>query len=458
MKVLLATVINPKYKHQIIPDVGIGYLASSARKAGHEVIYYNGLIHNQIPEFESYLSKNLPDIVGFKVFFGDMIYLKDCIGIVKKQCPQATIVVGGPHPSCIREEIMKIKGIDFAFHGEAEVGFPMLLDVLDGKLKRRYEDIPGLIWHQGSRIIVNPKMFIENLDSLEMPAWDLINPHENAIDQYGFSVKSYPTAPIITTRGCPFECTYCSAKLVSGRRVRHRGIDQVIREIVFLKNRYGIKEFTILDDNFTADKKYTLEFCKKVKRQKIFWTCPQGVRLDCIDEGVLMAMKDAGCYSFGVGIESGSQGVLNHMKKRLTVPLIKDKINLIKRCGIKVQGFFIIGFPGETMEDLKKTEKLASSLPLYRLFFSIFTPYPGTEIYEELKEKKLLPDSVIYDYNSVSVPLSDIPISKLKRIQRMAILRFYLKPRVFLEILSTIRKPHQIKYLFNQVNEIILKR
>ena len=222
-----------------------------------------------------------------------------------------------------------------------------------------------------------------------MPSWDLLRPDTYPLAPHGGFFKNYPIAPIIITRGCPFACTYCAGYLVSGKKIRHRSIDKVIEEIEVLYHKYGIREIHIEDDNFTFYHDLVYEFCKKLKEHNlnISWTCPNGVRLDSLDKELLLTMKEAGLYSISVGIESGSDKILKDMKKNLTKEKIREKIELIKDCGLEVSGFFIIGYPTETKKDIMDTINFAGSLDLKRAGFSLFKPFPGTEATRQLVEK-----------------------------------------------------------------------
>lgn len=458
MKVLLASVVDPDYKHQITPDLGIGYVASAARRSNHEVFYFNGRLKTSFQDFGRCIQEISPEVIGFKVYFGDITNLKKCIKLCRDLNSEIKIIIGGPLPSCIKEDVFKKVDVDFAFFGEAELGFPKLLDSLKRRSNSSLAKIPALIWKDKGSIQVNQWEPVDDLDKLEMPAWDLIDPLCNAVDQYGFSTKAAVTAPIITTRGCPYPCTYCSAKMITGKRIRFRSVANIIKEIKFLMGRYGIKEFSIVDDNFAANKNFVKEFCSQVRHLGIYWTCPQGIRLSALDRNTLRLMKEAGCYSFGVGIESGSQRILDKMKRNTTIEEMRHQIKLVNSAGIKVQGFFQLGFPGETKEDIQKTITYALSLPLYRCFFNIFTPFPGTEVYGEVmqNESNKTLDLENLSYHEAIIPTGDLTRSQIKKFQRRATLLFYLKPRVLFSVIWSIRRPQQISYLLKQIGVVLL--
>ena len=221
---------------------------------------------------------------------------------------------------------------------------------------------------------------------------------------------------------------------------------KVIDEIKVLYHDYGIREIHIEDDNFTFNHDLVRELCGKLKENNlnITWTCPNGVRLDTLTEDLLLTMKEAGLYFISVGIESGSDKILRDMKKNLTTAKIREKIELIKRCGLGVSGFFIIGYPTETKEDMMDTINFAISLDLKRALFSLFKPFPGVEITNELirrGEWKNVSDEewarfVLAD--AVYAP-PGFTLKEMKKLRLMALLRFYFRPKIVVGFLLDIK-------------------
>jgi radical SAM superfamily enzyme YgiQ (UPF0313 family) len=459
MKVLLVSPINRTYV--IMPNIGLGYLAAALRKDSHEVkILHCAKERMSYPKYAEFLKKDKFDIVGFQVFSYDLDSVKEHARLLKSINPSACIVVGGPHPSSAPEHTMEyLKDIDFAFQGEAEAGFSRLINRLsankqdaleDGDL----EDIPGLVWRSKSGIKVNDRGYINNLDELGFPSWDLMDPREYPEAPHGAFARNFPVAPIIITRGCPFLCTFCAGHTISGRKVRRRSISHVMAEIDFLMDNYGVKEFNIEDENFTLHKDLVEEFCNEVLKRniKISWNCPSGIRIDTLSKPLLALMEESGCYSFGIGIESGSQKMLDLFRKNLTVKKIEEQTAMLRYTKIKATGFFLLGYPGETAEDIKETIRFAKKLPLYRAQFNSFMPLPGSEVYGALKEKGLLGDLewrhfFVHDVTYISEELSR---KKLGRLRRKAYLEFYLRPKIMFKILGEIRSFRHLVYLFSR--------
>jgi anaerobic magnesium-protoporphyrin IX monomethyl ester cyclase len=447
MKILLMNPIRERTDH-VAPDLGLGYLATWARKDGHEVyILDSNNLKLSFDDLRNKITLLKPDLVGIKLFTQDLTIVKNTLRLVKENNRGIVTVVGGAHPSALPEHTLRTLGdADYAFNGEAEIGFPKLLQFIAGK--GQLADVPGLIWREENEIRVNRQLFVENLDELGMPAWDLLDPREYSDTAETFR-KAFPAAPISITRGCPFPCTYCAGSTISGKPIRTRSIDNVLNEMQYLMDNYGVREFNIADDNFTHNRKVVEAFCQGIidRKWKIYWSGSTGIRLDSLDENLLQLMRQSGCYSFYVGIESGSQPILDLMKKRLKIDQIRRGVEMISRSGILVSGFFIIGYPGETREDILKTIEFAKSLPLFKAHFFHFTALPATEAYETLlKEGKISgpDDSMFMD---VSYVPEGFTANELKKLLRKAYLDFYLRPSVILSLLKRLSSPEQLKLI-----------
>lgn len=436
---------------ELIPPFSLGYLATAIR-GKHEVAILDGLKEKlTTAKLEQFLKQGKYDVVGLQIFTFQVLVVKEYIKIIKNILPQAKIILGGPHPSCSPNNIFNFfSEADWAFKGEAEVGLAGLLDLLvDNKIfPEQLKNIPGLIWRNGSQVIINQQAYFDNLDEFGIPSWDLIKPNTYPLAPHGGFYKNYPIAPIIISRGCPFSCTYCAGPVISGKKIRYRSADKVIEEIKILYHQYDIREIHIEDDNFTFNHDLVKELCKKLKENNlnITWTCPNGVRLDTLTEDLLLTMKDAGLYFISVGIESGSDKILRDMKKNLTTATIKEKISLIKKCGLEVSGFFIIGYPTETKKDIMDTINFAVKLDLKRALFSLFKPFPGVEITSELIKKGEWKN--ISDEDWARFVLADaiyappgFTLKEMKRLRLKALLRFYFRPKIIIAFFKDLKGP-----------------
>lgn len=367
MKILLVKPYNSG--DHIQPSLGLGYLATSIRDR-HEVRILDCIKERvDIRKIGRIIKGYNPDVLGLQYYTFDTSFVKGVLKLAKETRKEIVTVVGGPHPSAVPHDTMgALSGsLDFLFAGEAEAGLGLLLDELESG-RKDLSSIPGLVWRDGHETKSNPRAVIEDLDKIGMPAWDLIRPETYPESQHGAFYKKFPIAPIMITRGCPYPCTFCAGHVIAGRKTRRRSIDNVCDEIVGLKNNFGIKEFHVIDDNFTSSASYAKEFLRKLKMLDLgmSWAVPNGVRLDTLDEEMLGLMKETGLYLLSAGIESGSDRILGLMKKSLTTRQIRERLKMIKGAGIDVAGFFILGFPGETIESARETIRFASELDLVR--------------------------------------------------------------------------------------------
>ncbi len=453
----------------VIPPFGLGYIATSLRKHGYNVSILDCAKENyDYNDFERYIKKNSFDVIGIQLFTADFGSVKKSIEIIKNADEKKIIIVGGPHPSCTPKTILNdLEDIDYAFWGEAERGFPELIDqIYYNKDKENLSNISGLIYrdaeaqHAVPNHKINRPYFEDNLDKLGMPAWDLIPPDSYPPAPHGVIAKRLPTAPISISRGCPYPCSFCAAKTVTGRKLRYRSIYNVIEEIKLLYYEYKVREIHIEDDNFTLKKDFVVDFCNSLIKEKldISWACPNGVRLDTLDLDLLKIMKRSGCYSFAVGIESGSERVLRHMKKKLSLNLIKEKIELCSKIGIRTTGFFIVGYPVETKEDILETIRFAKSTKLDRAEFANFMPLPGTAAYDYLIEnnepintnwEQYLPNRyVVYSPKGVSA-------KELRRLQQKAFFKFYFRPHIIIGIIKEIKSWKHCRYILKRYLDTI---
>jgi len=454
MKIVLVKPFN-LHSFSFVPPIGIGYLAAALRKqGGHEVLVYEA-VRDQIATvdpFRAYLEQHRPDVVGIQVYSVDLHIVRDYLRAIKGHDPRVVTVVGGPHPAADPAGTMEYYGadlLDYAIAGEAELGLPALVDHLAGG-GTPLDQVAGLAWRSGEGgCTVNAKQVVDCVDEIPWPAWDLLRPEDYPQAPLGGVAKGFPVGPIMVSRGCPLKCTFCAAKSVYGLGFRIRSVDDVIEEIKYLKQAHGVREIMIQDDNITFSKKLVLEFCEKIAPLDIPWNCSNGIRLDMVNDEVVRAMKEAGCYLVGVGIESGSQRVLDDMKKKLRLEKIRERVELISRHGIHVVGLFIIGYPTETREDILETIAFAKSLPLGSAAFANFLPLPGSPIWDELRASGQITDLDLGGMNYYQATRSFTPhlsLDELNRLLRKAVREFHLRPQIIYKVL---RRSGSVSNLFH---------
>lgn len=461
MKVLL---INPLTLEDsmvnITPNLGLGYLATALRNNGFDVEIWDGVKKEMTKKkLDDRLKNTDYQVAGFQVYTRSVREVQDGLERAKALNPEVVTVIGGPHPSGDPEGSMKFLKADYSFRGEAEIGLVQLLKKLSGKEDCQFKDMNNLIWRNNGAVVSNPLKPIEDLDVVGIPAWDMINPNDYPYAPIGAFSKKFPLTSISSTRGCPYRCTFCANNTIMGRKVRARSTGIVLKEMELLHDKYGIREFQIIDDNFTSKKELTLGVCQGIidRGWDISLSFPNGVRLSTLDEDILHLLEKAGCYSLGLGIESGSPSTLKNMRKAQSVDEIKEKVNLIHRVTkIRTTGFFIIGYPTETEDDILQTIELSKELPINRAQFTICLPVPGSEMTETMIKEGKLKDvdfSDISFQNIVHVP-ENMTMEELKKYRTKAYMEFYLRLRIIFGLLSEIQSLEHVKFLFRRVKKL----
>lgn len=395
MKVLF--VLPPfRYGRDVLP-LGPAYIASMLLKNSHKVAVLD------VDAFE-YTRKELMQL--FQRLDYDVIatggmataykFVKDISEDIKKIRPDVKIITGGHMVTPAPKLILKNSGVDIGVIGEGELTMVELLDALTNNKPLGMVD--GIAFkNNGGITLTKPRELIKNLDSLPFPAWDLFFAKEVYTRSTRFSslLKARKSINISTGRGCPYECTFCSYD----RRVRLRSADNIISELYELKRRYKIGSFSIQDELFIVDRKRAVEFCNKLIKSRLNLTWQASGRVNLIDKELLKLFKKAGCLEVSYGIESGSPKVLDRMKKKITPKQIEDAIRWTTEAGLVPGGSWILGMPGEDKESVHETLRLYKSINRYRRYSNRFffaTPYPGTQLYEEMKSMGRIKDEDKY--------------------------------------------------------------
>ncbi|MFC1511140.1 B12-binding domain-containing radical SAM protein [Candidatus Margulisiibacteriota bacterium] len=417
MKVLL--IIPRRDTRSILPapDIGVAYLASAALRAGAEVEVLDAHLEDVGPEkFKDWLHDKNFDLIGIKCLSIDLYNVLEYCRVIKENSRDTITVLGGPHPTALPDSVLQSGHVDCVIRGEGELGiFKLIKKIMNGNR---------------TILLPEPISLEVDLDALGWPAWQL------------FKIKQYPQLPgpsgrflpIITTRGCPNECTFCGFSSTYGKKVRTRSPENVIEEIKWLIKDFDIQKVSIFDDNFLYHKAHAIKISELYKKEnfRVGFDISQGVRIDRIDQELIVKLAEAGCDYMGIGVESGSQKTLDTIKKGTNIGQIKETIDLIKgNSRIKLTGFFIIGFPHETESDILETISFALKLKLDYAAFTIFTPFPGTALFGQMiKEgyfsadhinwENLLLDKTTFEHRNISS-------QRLKKMQQQAYLRFYLR-------------------------------
>jgi len=445
------------------PTLGFGYLSSVLKKKGHEVSVLNCIKENiEFEDLENVIRDKDPSAVGVQLFTCDFSSAKRTLQVAKRINSDLLTLIGGPHVSGDYKEVLNdLPEADYGFRGEAEHGLIKFLDYIESKNDMKLEEIPGLLYRSNGLIKYNDRGMVNDLNEIGFPDWDEIDPRTYPPGPQGTFTKRIPTAPILTTRGCPYPCTYCSVELNTGRKLRKRSAQNVVDEIELLNKKYGVQEIHISDDNFTLDKKRVKNICNMILDRKIdiSWSCPNGVRLDSLNPELLKLMEKSGCYSFSVGIESGSPRILKLMRRRVNLKTMEEKMKLVvDNTKIRVTGFFIMGYPTETLDELKMSLDLSLRLPLSRGQYSNYIPLPGTQAFNMLLESgEIKRSEVNWDsfqlYRDTYHPKT-MTNKQLRRFITKSFARFYLRPRILWGVLREINNLTQFRYAFKRLIDI----
>lgn len=359
-----------------MPPLGILSIGTYLRLHGYEVAYLD-LFANRISRttFLQFLKEFNPGLVGISTYTESYAVVKQVAKMIKQVLPETKQVLGGPHVSFLPEECLHETVADYVSRGEGEMTFAELLEYLNyGTIK--LEQIKGLSYWKDNQIIHNPQRgFIEKLDCLPLPAMD-----EEQLSKY--KIKQL----IITSRGCPGQCVYCASAALSGRKYRARSAEHIFSELHFKYHVKGESYFAFLDDTFTANKRRLYKFCDYVMKSgmKIVWRCDS--RTDILSCEMIDKIKEAGCIAVHVGVESGSQEVIDNINKHINLEKTKALVKYMYEQGLSVMCSFIVGHHCDTEETIEKTISLAEEFrDCYHanVGIGLNTPFPGTVLYNE---------------------------------------------------------------------------
>lgn len=429
MKVLL---INPPFdyysRHLPIGEpLSLGYLASYLMKFGyaveildavadkttrHGTYWHYGLQDNEVAKR---IKEFKPDVAGITCPFSLRIDAALRVAKLVKQVDKKIItVVGGIHPTIFPLETVSHQEVDYVIIGEGEESLLALIRKIESGKKLKKIAIDGCAYKENGNIKLNQKRnFIENLDSIPLPARELL-PMEFYLRRktilYGLGGRR--AASIITSRSCPRRCSFCSMYLSHGSKWRGRSAENVLGEIEELVRKYRVEEIFFMDDNLTFDKKRMMKLCELILRKgvKFRWNTPNGVRADSLDVDLARIMKKAGCVNVCIGIESGNEKIRNGViKKGLSEEQINKALNACRKVGLPVVGFFILGIPGETEKTFADTVKMVKNLPFSMIATSFFTPLPGTKLYDDCVRNGYIEKDYWRKLKQFNIPIVETP-------------------------------------------------
>jgi radical SAM superfamily enzyme YgiQ (UPF0313 family) len=434
--------------HNVSAPLGLAYLAAMVKDLPVWVkIVDANLQQMTLQQIEEELREFKPDLVGMGITTASAKACGAIAKAVKQNSGKAIVVVGGPHVVATGSAMLQVfKEIDILIPGDAEEAFRELVQaLLAGK---PLSNCRGIIFRRKGKIAKTKEMPLLPLDQIPFPAWEMLP----ALERYSFQPATYRRKPqsfIVASRGCPYRCTFCHISRFRPK-IRFRSPGNIVEELRILNRDYGIKEFRFADEIFTINKKWCYEICDRIIKKKldISWTCD--ARADHMTVELAKKLHAAGCWSVSMGIESGSQRVLDRIKKDITLQQVRDAVLAAHKGGLGVRAFFMLGFPFETKEDIERTIAFAKSCGLDFCQFSFVIPFPGTEIFDICRKKGLFGKNGWLDYNAseytrpVCLP-EGITEQEMMRYFKRAYREFYLRPKLWFSYIKSIRGFTDIK-------------
>ncbi len=445
MKIAL---VRPNYRsHIITPPLGLGYLSAYLKKHGISTVIIDGLKENlNLRRMIKRLHDLKPDAVAITcltAFYQQTVLLSREL---KKN--GMTTIIGGPHPTFLPYQTLVESQADYVICGEGEI--PLLGLIRNNFCNDNIQGVYSLdnLKDEGQAVI--KAKIVEKLDVLPFPDWEQMNPHDYPKAPHGAIIRGFPVGVIVTSRGCPYECTFCAAPKFCDRKIRFRTPENVVEEIEYLIKNFKIREIHFEDDSLTFNADNVKKLCRLLieRKIKINWACPNGIRADNISPEIIQLMKNSGCYYFAYGVESANPQILKKIKKKESIETIEKAIEMADRAGISTQGFFIFGLPGETKETIEENINFALRSRLSRAQFIILDVLPGSELWDTLKGE-FIPNWEKESYREPEWLPEGMTKDQLLAAQTRAFKKFYLRPKIFLELLKLVDH-RQISYLIRR--------
>ena len=413
----------------VYPALGLAYLAAAVRAAGYPVSILEGNAHRlSMEQIKAQAASFNPQIIGLSSTTFNWPLVAETAKAIRSTIPDCLILVGGPQLSLYAAQCLDEPAVDGAVIGEGEQALTEIARALESG--HSPVGIAGTMFREKGELVMGPdRLPVQDLDTIPMPALDLL-----PIRQYRALTLPHPFVTLVTSRGCPFHCRYCS-QVYAGGVYREHSAQRVVAEMERAVREFDAKELVFFDETFTMNRKRTLEICRLAMDGGIHTKWDVRTRADVLDDEMLTALADAGCASLHIGIEAGSERVQKLMNKNLNLGKIPPMLKRARQLGIQTRGYFMLGFPGETLEEMDQTIRFARSLPLDWASFTITTPNPGTEIYAQGQAEGRFHGDYWEDYTlgKACEPLGyftseqyDEP--KLKEYLGKAYKKFYMRP------------------------------
>ncbi len=452
MKPLKILLVNLGHHTHIFPLVtppfGLLALAAHIReRLSVEVRIVNQRLYNDsVEDLAQQAVAFDADVVGFSVFTTSSHMLPEACKALRAVLPECLVLVGGPHASADPGAVMQFPEVDATVPGEGESALEMMLQArLDS---RDFSHVPGIFWRRFDGAVVanpGPLPLIEDLNDLPMPAYDLIDLPAYWHKQSMAPVVRRRYASLVTSRGCPYKCMWCHR--IFGKQIRVVSPERIVEEIRYFNGKYGVVDFEFLDDNFNFYPERVLRFCELVQQTglKLKFAFPNGLRADLLTPEISDALIEAGMYQVSFALETGSPRLQKFTAKHMDIPKLIAAAEHIAARNIYCNIFCMLGFPTETEEEIQQTIDVACKGPFHSASFYTVTPFPGTPLYDYVKERhpeKLA--AISYegkDFSGMAVNLTDIPDKVFFGYQRKAMRRFFLNPKRMYHLMRSHPQP-----------------
>jgi len=432
MKVLLIYArFNQEVSYRV--PLGIAYIAAVLRENKIDTVLREGALYRSLENYKKDLLKIKPDIVGISLSSFLVENAFNYAKATKEVMPKAMVVFGGPHASIMMGEILKDKNVDVVVYGEGEETF---LDLAKGK---SLKDIPGIIYRENGKVTENkPRPFID-LNKRPLPARDLL-PMKLYLSTKPTMPLPYPATDLEASRGCFGNCIYCQPVLrkMFGMKIRQRDYKNVVDEIEYLIKTYKVKGINLGNDEPLVNKYWVRNLCDEIIRRGIKVKLISPNRVDLVDLETMKKMKRAGFIHLSLGVESGSQKILDFMKKGIRVEQIYNAFKICDKTGIAGRANLMVGTPGETKETIKETIRLVKKSQPAFIYLSATTPTPGTELYEYCKKNNMLASDNICSYKAFDAGHLKLPtmttdeiynaIQKISKTYKLLLLSYFFNP------------------------------
>lgn len=418
------------------PPLGLTTLASVLKQKGFISIIFDASVENPNP-FEKIRQLILKESIfaigiSFTSDLAESAYLYS--DKLKSEFPDIPIIAGGYHPTVMHTEVVSYNSIDYVVVGEGEITFPLLLKALAEKTD--IAEINGISYMKdGKAVTTSPPSLIKDIDSIPIPSYGLLK-----LNHYTSPTsRRKPFLTMIRSRGCPYNCLFCGVNAIFSYKFRCQSPQRTLEEIKHVVKEFKTKEISFKDSDFLIDHNNVTEFCNLLIKNELDLTWNCSTRIDSVNKDILTLMKRAGCRQITFGIESGSQRMLNALRKNLSVKQISKSIRITKECGITCIGGFIVGNPGEDHETLNETLRLIEKLDLDYASFSFLTAFPGSDLYNlAIQNKWFLESNKSMEYKKMSINASKLTDEELKKAMRIMIKKFYFRPRYILKRLKRL--------------------